>query len=172
MPIKKMTPPLLILIGIKLNMSYESISLYSYNNASINWVYLYTALLAYLVLNFSLSFFPSSHCPSFLHLTVLLSFISLSFFPSSHCPSFLFLTVLLSSFSLSFFPSSHCPSFLFLTAFLSFFSLSLFPLSHCISSLLPTVLLSSLTVMMSRTKALKSMSVSRMERRGRFQSLL
>ena len=144
-----MTPHLLTLIGIKLNMSYESISPCSYNNASINWVYLYTTLLAYFVLKFSRPFFPSSHCISFHFLTAFLSIFSLHFFPSSHCPSFLLLTVLLSFFSLSFFPSSHCPSFL-----------------------LPTVLLSSLTVMMIKTKALKLMSVSRMERRGRFLSLL
>ena len=172
MPFKKMTPHLLTLIGIKLNMSYESISPCSYNNASINWVYLYTTLLAYFVLKFSRPFFPSSHCISFHFLTAFLSIFSLHFFPSSHCPSFLLLTVLLSFFSLSFFPSSHCPSFLLLTVLLSFFSLSFFPSSHCPSFLLPTALLSSLTVMMIKTKALKLMSVSRMERRGRFLSLL
>ena len=165
MPIKKMTPPLLILIGIKLNMSYESIPLCSYNNASLNWVYLYTALLAYFVLNFSRPFFPSSHCPSFLLLTAFLSVFSLSFFPSSHCPSFLLLTALFSFFSLSFFPPSHYSSFLLLTVLLSFISLPFFPSSHCPSFL-------HLTVMMSKMKALKLMSVSRMERRGRFQSLL
>ena len=109
MPFKKMTPHLLTLIGIKLN---ESISPCSYNNASINWVYLYTALLAYLVLNFSRPFFPPSHCFSFLLLTAFLSVVSLPFFPAFHCISVRFLTALLSFFSLSFFPSSHCPSFL------------------------------------------------------------